>query len=255
MLPAMSTASAVEPLPPHPVLERYYRDAAAKRPFLRQIFDETAGDYDRVERVLALGTGRWYRRRALRRSGLTAGMRVIDVAMGTGLVAREAQAIVGNDGFVLGVDPSLGMIREARRSLATPAVLGVGEALPVADASFDCLSMGYALRHLPDLHATFAEFARALRPGGRVCILEITRPANRVGRAMLAAYFRGLLPMLSRFVGTSATTRELWAYYWQTIDACVPTGQVMDSLGNAGFVDVWRRSDFGIFSEYSGVRR
>ena len=255
MLPAMSNAStSAATLPPHPVLEEYYRDARQKRPFLRKIFDETAGDYDRVERALALGSGRWYRRRALRRAGLTTGMRVIDVAMGTGLVAREAARLVGPGGFVLGVDPSAGMVAEARRTLDLPAVLSVGEALPVADATFDFLSMGYALRHLPDLRATFAEFARVVRPGGRVCVLEITRPASRIGGALLGGYFRGVLPTLARCVGSSPATRELWAYYWKTIDACVPPEQVMGAMRDSGFADVHRRRELGIFSEYTATR-
>jgi demethylmenaquinone methyltransferase/2-methoxy-6-polyprenyl-1,4-benzoquinol methylase len=251
----MSNASpSPTALPPHPVLEEYYRDARQKRPFLRKIFDETAGDYDRVERALALGSGRWYRRRALRRAGLTSGMRVLDVAMGTGLVSREASRIVGPTGFVLGLDPSAGMVAQARQSLAIPAVLGVGEALPVADASFDFLSMGYALRHLPDLRTTFAEFARALRPGGRACILEITRPASRVGSAALGVYFRGVLPVLARVVGSSSATRELWQYYWKTIDACVPPEQVMQAMRDSGFIDVRRKRELGIFSEYIATR-
>jgi demethylmenaquinone methyltransferase / 2-methoxy-6-polyprenyl-1,4-benzoquinol methylase len=247
-------ASSAALVPPHPVIDGYYRDAAGKRPFLRDIFDATAGDYDKVERVLALGTGPWHRRRELRFAGLGQGMRVLDVAMGTGLVAREAASIVGDPALVLGVDPSIGMLGEARRSLGVAAVLGVGEALPVANAAFDFVSMGYALRHLPDLGAAFREFARALKPGGRVCVLEISRPRGAIGRAALATYFRGVLPMLSRVIGTSAQTRELWRYYWQTIDACVEPEVVMASLRDAGFSGVTRRVQFGIFSTFAGTR-
>src|SRR4051812_11244286 len=79
-------------LAPHPTLPEYYESEATKRAFVRGIFDETAGDYDRVERVMALGTGPWYRRQALKRAGLVGGMKVLDVATGTGLVAREEVA-------------------------------------------------------------------------------------------------------------------------------------------------------------------
>lgn len=252
--PMSSARSHATPVPPHPIIDRYYSDAAGKRPFLREIFDATASDYDKVERVLALGSGRWHRRHQLRSAGLSAGMRVLDVAMGTGLVAREAAGIVGDPSLVLGVDPSAGMLGEARRSLGVAAVLGVGEALPVADHSFDFVSMGYALRHLPDLGAAFGEFARVLKPGGRVCVLEISRPKGIVGRAVLAAYFRGLLPILSRVIGTSAKTRALWSYYWETIDLCVAPDVVQNSLRAAGFADVRRAVQFGIFSTFTGTR-
>src|SRR5260221_11162877 len=103
-------------LPPHPTLDAYYAGAAVKRSFLRGIFDSDPGDYDHVERLLSFGSGRWYRRRALRRAGLGGGMNVLDVAVGTGLVAREEIAIAGHAGRVTGLDPSIGMMRQAVES-------------------------------------------------------------------------------------------------------------------------------------------
>src|SRR5688500_11744689 len=96
----------LETLAPHPTLERYYASAEHKRSFVRKIFDESAGQYDQVERMMALGTGSWYRRRALRRAGLAPGMQCLDVAVGTGLVAREAVSLVGDAAAVTGLDAS-----------------------------------------------------------------------------------------------------------------------------------------------------
>src|SRR3954466_15597742 len=98
-------------LAPPPPLPRYYAGESDKRSFVRKIFNETAPDYERVERWMAFGSGSWYRRQALLRGGLTRGMRVLDVAIGTGLVAREEVAITGNAKLVLGIDPSVGMIQ------------------------------------------------------------------------------------------------------------------------------------------------
>src|SRR5688500_11264303 len=174
---------------PHPTLPRYYA-SDGKRSFVRRIFNHTAGDYDRVERMMALGSGSWYRRQALIRAGLTSGMRALDVAIGTGLVAREEIAITGNPKLVLGLDPSIGMITEARRTLTMPTVLARAEEMPLGDACFDFLSMGYALRHLSDLSVVFGEFFRVLKPGGTVCILEITRPPRGLRLALMKAYMR-----------------------------------------------------------------
>lgn len=241
-------------LPPHPELSAYYRGHRGKRTFLRQIFNETAADYDRVERILALGSGRWYRRAALRRAGLIGDMRVLDVATGTGLVAREAINLAGAGGRVIGVDPSVGMLRQARASLGLPAALGVGEALPFASATFDFLSMGYALRHLPDLRIAFAEFFRVLRPGAKICILEISRPAGPLGRQLLGVYFRLLLPMLARATTSSPQTHKLWQYYWETIDQCVAPDVVMQALRDVGFDNVGRNVSLGLFSEFVATK-
>src|SRR5881296_97650 len=98
-----AAASAGTVVAPHPALPRYYDDGVSgKRSFVRRIFNQTAGDYDRVERFMALGSGSWYRRQALRRAGLTKAMRVLDVAIGTGLVAREEIDITGDPRLVVG---------------------------------------------------------------------------------------------------------------------------------------------------------
>ena len=239
-------------LRPHPDLQRYYQGGEpGRQAFVRDIFDTTAGDYDRVEKMMALGSGAWYRRRALVRSGLASGMRVLDVAIGTGLVAREAAAIVGSPSLVVGVDPSLGMVREARRTLSVPVALGLGERLPAADRSADFLSMGYALRHLSDLTGTFAEYLRVLRPGGAVCLLEITPPQRRITRGLLRMYVRGVIPVLTRLTTRHADTALLWQYFWDTMDACVPPDTVLAALAAAGFRDAHRHVELGIFSEYT----
>ncbi len=241
-------------LPPHPEFPAYYGKSPGKSAYLKKIFDETADDYDRVEGILALGSGRWYRRQALMRAGLREGMKMLDVAMGTGLVAREAMRLVGQTGKVIGVDPSAGMLKQARAALNATAVVGVGQSIPFVSGSFDFVSMGYALRHLPDLHTAFGEFHRVLKPGGRVCILEISRPAGRFSRMMMAVYFRAVLPVLARVVRTQPATRELWVYYWDTIDQCVPPETVVAALKHAGFGTVSRNRQLGIFSEFVAVK-
>ena len=247
--------SVATSLLPHPTLVDYYAESTAKRPFLREMFDATAIDYDRVERLLSLGSGRWYRRQALKRAGLGAGMRVLDVAIGTGLVAREAAVLSGNPANVIGIDPSLGMLQQAVQTMPVRAVMAVGEQLPFADGQFDFLSMGYALRHLGDLRAAFAEYRRVLKPGGRLCVLEITAPTSKVGRWALRAYMRRVVPLLTRVMTGRAASQVLWQYYWDTIEACVLPAAVMEAIEAARFEGVERHVELGIFSEYTGVVR
>ncbi len=251
--PIAAAATAAEGLRPHTPLPAYYGDEVEHEQFLRRIFDATAPDYDRIERVLAFGTGRRYRRDALQRAGLGAGAQVLDVGIGTGLVAREALTLIGPQGRLVGVDPSPGMMTE----VALPGVeliCGRAEALPRLDASSDFVSMGYALRHIADVSAAFAEFFRVLRPGGKLLVLEITKPAGRVGTAVLKAYMRGVVPLIARVVARQRDTAELWRYYWDTIEACIPPESVLAALRAAGFVDVKRNVELGIFSEYTAVK-
>jgi len=235
---------------PHPVLTAYYPDEPRRSAFLRRMFDQTASDYDRMERLLGLGSGSWYRREALIRAGLQRGMRIADVGVGTGLVAREAAAVVGDPRLVIGIDPSAGMMQQARLPQEIRLVQGTAEAIPLDDSSFDFVSMGFALRHVSSLSAAFREFRRVLRPGGRVCILEITRPENRLHYHLLRLYAYRIVPTLARLLANDRQTVKMWRYYWETIDACVPPAQVVQALGDAGFVDVRRHVVLGMFSEY-----
>lgn len=237
-------------LPPHPPLPAYYADEEEHERFLRRIFDDTARDYDRIERILAFGSGPWYRRTALTRAGLSSGMQVLDVGVGTGLVAREALTLIGPGGSLVGVDPSVGMMQE----VALPGVelvRGRAEALPQSDASADFVSMGYALRHIADLAAAFNEFHRVLRPGGRLLVLEITRPDGRIGAALLKTYMRMVVPVIARLVARERDTAQLWRYFWDTVDTCIRPDAVLAALSAAGFDAVERHLELGIFSEYT----
>jgi demethylmenaquinone methyltransferase / 2-methoxy-6-polyprenyl-1,4-benzoquinol methylase len=244
---------AIAVLPPHAPLPAYYADEAEHQHFVRRLFDDTAPDYERVERILALGTGAWYRRHALQRAGLGPAMQVVDVGIGTGLLAREALRVIGPQGRITGVDPSPGMMAQVREQ-HVHLLQGRAEALPLASASADFLSMGYALRHLSDLRAAFAEFARVLRPGGRLLLLEITRPEGRMATQLLRGYMRAVVPIAARCVTGHADTAQLWRYYWDTIEACVQPGTVMQALRDAGLASVARHVELGIFSEYTASK-
>jgi len=244
----------MNPVAPHRPLTEYYADEAGRHRWLRRVFDTTAVDYDRVESLMAFGSGPWYRRQALQRAGLTHGMQVLDVGTGTGLTAIEAARLSGSGGNVTGVEPSIGMLAHAHLPDGMRVIEGYAEALPVADQSCDFVSMGYALRHVPDLRAVFGEFYRVLRPGGRACVLEITRPAGAYAARCLRIYMRHLVPILARIVGRSRDMPQLMRYYWDSIEACVPPQQVIEELRTAGFTQVTRHVVLGIFSEYVAIK-
>lgn len=239
---------------PHQPIASRYQDEQAKHGYVRDLFNRGAPHYDRVANVGFLGTGNLHRKRSLQLAGLQPGMDVIDVACGTGAVTRAIVEIVGGKGKVVGVDPSEGMLTEARKNVMADFRVGRAEQLPVEAATFDFLSMGYALRHVEDLGVAFREYLRVLKPGGRLLILEISRPASSLGLAFSRLYFRDFLPLLSRVVTGSNDAREMMAYYWETIDACVPPEVILKALADAGFQEVKRRVEIGICSQYTARR-
>ncbi len=235
---------------PHAPLTEYYQREEDRRGWVGEQFDKTASDYDRVERILGLGTGPWYRRQMLELAGLKPGMRILDVGMGTGLVARQAVSILGDASLVTGVDPSAGMISAAKLPAGVQVVEGRAEQIPLPDAGYDFLSMGYALRHVSDMSIAFAEFRRVLKPGGKVCIMEITPPKGKIGTALLKGYCKYAVPALARLIASDKDTAQLWRYYWDTIEACAVPELVMATLQNAGFVNVRKNVDAGMFTTY-----
>jgi len=243
----------MQPISRDRALTKYFEHDRLRPTFTRTLFDTCAPDYDHVCRIAAFGLGQRYRRDALRRAGLALGMHVLDVATGTGLTASEAQTVVGPDGRVVGVDPSSGMLREGRH-LGHSAVQGLGEALPFADASFDVVCMGYALRHVADLQLAFDDFRRVLRPGGRVLVLEITAPASRIGRWLARQYFQRVVPTLTARAARPDSSERLMRYYWDTIDACVKPSVILEAARSSGFEDVRRKVVHRVFSEYVGRR-
>ena len=249
------TRKSVRGAAPHPVLDKYYAREADRSPFVGALFDGAAPYYEWMGAIMSLGSEHYYRRLALRRGGLAAGMKVLDVATGTGLLARAALRVVGRSGAVVGVDPSRGMLgQQGRRAAMVRLVQGRAEALPFETGRFDALTMGFALRHVPDLGVTFREYLRVLKPGGRVVILEVSRPSSPLVRRLFRIYLCRVAPLLARLRTRNPHAAMLMRYYWDTIDECVPPAVILDVMRQSGFVDVQRRVMAGLLSEYTGTR-
>lgn len=241
-----------EPVQPHPVMHGYYADPESRVGFVRGLFNDTAHHYERINRLFSMGSGAWYRRYRLQRAGLRPGMRMLDVAIGTGLVARQAVALCGGKVEVIGLDLSEAMLAEVRRSLDIPLIQGLAERLPLADGSVDFIAMGYALRHVADLTATFREFRRVLKPGGTVLLLEIGRPTRPLVRGIVGVYLGRVVPLMSRLTGGGASGRTLMRYYWETIDQCVAPDVITQAMTAAGLTSVRCDVEFDVFRNFTG---
>ena len=167
--------------------------------FARTLFAPLGPTYDRYAAVLSLGQdGRW-RRFLVSRVDVGPRDTVLDVATGTGAVARELLARRGCT--VVGLDQSPEMLAEARRRLPSSVTLVEGEAdaLPFPDAAFDALTFTYLLRYVPDPGATLRELARVVRPGGSIAALEFALPRG-IWRPFWELYVRAGLPVAGRVI-------------------------------------------------------
>ncbi len=239
---------------PHPTFAAHYADTGAKPEFVNRLFDKGAKHYDAVVDWGFLHSGASYRYWTQQRHGLRPGHHLLDVACGTGLVAVEAAKILGTAENITCLDPSEGMLAVARTKLPAHFVLGRAEELPFADNSFDFLTMGYALRHVTSLEETFCEYHRVLKPGGKLLILEVTKPVGRISGFFFRLYFGRIYPFLTQLFTHSRDARDMMRYYWETMDACVPPALVLEALRAAGLTAVQRISVLGLFSEYTAVK-
>jgi demethylmenaquinone methyltransferase/2-methoxy-6-polyprenyl-1,4-benzoquinol methylase len=202
----------------------------AKHDAVEGMFDRLAPRYDRMNRIISLGLDKGWRRRTVDALAAAPGATVVDLACGTGDLCRD---LAGRGYAPVGIDFSAGMLAAAQ--IDAPLVRADGAALPVATASVDGVTCGFALRNFVALDAVFGECARVLRPGGRFAALDATVPTNPVLRAGNAVWFRGAVPLLGRVVAHDA---EAYRYLPKST-AYLPSAQELaERMRAAGFRDV-----------------
>jgi len=177
--------------------------------------------------------------------GAEPGQRVLDVACGTGVLARTAADRVGPTGKVVGVDLSEGMLSVARR-LRPDIAWQRGDAtdLPLADADFDVTVCQSALMFMPDATAALREMARVTRPGGRLVVCEFSRPVNG---ALRTIYLDGFMRALPRIASLTASAADAYVYLAESILAWPDQAGLAEMIAGAGWQQPeWRNLTGGI---------
>ena len=191
------------PMPPFSMPEAL-PEGEEKVEAVRSMFDAIAPRYDLVNRIMTFRMDVRWRRRTVESLGLERGARVLDLACGTGDLCRELQS---HDLRPIGVDLSFGMLAAARTS--APLVHGDALRLPIPSGSVAGVTCGFALRNFASLPPFFDELARVVRPGGRVALLEVAEPPNRLLRAGHAFYFGKVVPLVGGWLSDPAAYRYL----------------------------------------------
>jgi demethylmenaquinone methyltransferase / 2-methoxy-6-polyprenyl-1,4-benzoquinol methylase len=198
---------------------------------VRAMFDGIAPRDDLVNRIMTFRMDVGWRRKAVRSLGLPARSIVVDVACGTGDLCRE---LVRADLAPVGIDLSFGMLAAARTT--APLVHGDALRMPFADESFDGATCGFALRNFVALDPFLRSLARALRPGGRVALLEVAEPANPLLRWGHRLYFGKVVPR----VGALLSNGSAYRYLPRSVAYLPATDELLDLVRTAGFTDVSR---------------
>jgi demethylmenaquinone methyltransferase/2-methoxy-6-polyprenyl-1,4-benzoquinol methylase len=215
------------------------------------MFDGVARRYDRTNTILSVGQDRGWRRATRLALDAGHGDRVLDLGAGTG-VSTEELATSGAD--AVGVDISLGMLAAGRRARPGVSLLG-GDALalPFADASFDAVTISFALRNVVDPDAALREMARVTRPGGRLVVCEFSHPTSAPLRTAYLGYLMRALPVVARRV---ASNPDAYVYLAESIRDWSDQAGLAARIGANGWDRVaWRDLTGGVVALHRGVRR
>ena len=198
---------------------------------VRSMFDAIAPRYDLVNRVMTFRMDVGWRRKTARALRLPAGSRVLDLACGTGDFCRELRK---HDLSPIGIDLSFGML--AAGTTGAPLVQADILRLPVPDHSVDGITCGFALRNLVELDAFFVELARTVRPGGRIALLEVAEPPNRLLRWGHGIYFGKVVPR----IGGMLSDPTAYRYLPKSVAYLPEPDALLAALQAAGFHDATR---------------
>ncbi len=213
--------------------------AAEKAARVRDVFDSVARNYDVMNDVMSFGIHRLWKRFTVARTGLRPGDRVLDVAGGTGDLARGLSRRVGPSGLVALTDINAAMLRRGRsRMVDAGAAAGMvyaqadAERLPFDDETFDCVTIGFGLRNVTDKPAALAEMQRVLRPGGRLLVLEFSQPTLPGLKGVYDVYSFRVLPAMGRAIARDA---DSYRYLAESIRMHPDQETLQEMMEDAGF--------------------
>ncbi len=212
-----------------------YSDDRSKREQVERMFDAISPKYDLLNRMFSLGVDQGWRRKVIRLVAAEPVEKLLDVATGTADLAIMAAKVAGH---VTGVDISDGMLAQGRVKVEQKGLQGRitlqqadSAALPFADGSFDAVTVAFGVRNYEDLDRGLREMLRVLRPGGRLFVLEFSKPQHTPMRQLFRFYFHRVMPLVGRLVSKDSAA---YTYLPQSVDAFPEGSRFLDLLTKAG---------------------
>ncbi|OOZ46010.1 bifunctional demethylmenaquinone methyltransferase/2-methoxy-6-polyprenyl-1,4-benzoquinol methylase UbiE [Solemya velum gill symbiont] len=213
--------------------------AEEKADRVREVFDSVASNYDIMNDLMSLGVHRLWKHVAIDLSAVRNGQHVLDLASGTGDLASRFAGLVGPEGRVVMSDINLAMLEEGRKRMVDSGHVGNveylqinAEEIPFPDNSFDCVTIGFGLRNVTDKDKALREMFRVIKPGGRVLVLEFSKPVNKPLEKIYDFYSFKALPLMGKLVAKDA---DSYRYLAESIRMHPDQETLKQMIEDAGF--------------------
>ena len=224
-----------------------------------EVFHSVASKYDIMNDLLSMGVHRIWKRFTIELSGVRAGHQVLDVAGGTGDLTRYFSRLVGPTGKVVLSDINDSMLNMGRDRLIDQGFTGNveyvqanAECLPFADNSFDCITIAFGLRNVTDKDAALRSLTRVLKPGGRLLVLEFSKPGNPLLSKIYDTYSFSILPKLGKLV---ANDSESYQYLAESIRMHPDQETLKEMMQTAGLTQCqYHNMSGGIVALHWGIK-
>lgn len=246
----------------HILQNRHKPRIMAKKEGIRKLFDRIAPDYDKLNHLLSLNIDKTWRRKAVKEIVRPDHVdKILDVACGTGDFTIEIARKAAPASTIIGIDLSEGMMAIGREKIAEAGldklvkvkmVQGDCEALPYQDETFDRISAGFGVRNFEHLEIGLSEMYRTLKKEGKLVILELSVPSNRLMRSLYKLYFLKILPAIGGWISGE---RGAYEYLPASVLRFPAPERFMEMMSSAGFREVRQRPmTFGICRMYIGLK-
>ena len=224
-----------------------------------EVFHSVAAKYDLMNDLMSGGIHRLWKRFTIELSGVRPGNRVLDIAGGTGDLTRKFASIVGPTGEVVLADINDSMLKVGRDRLLDKGVAGNvqfvqadAEKLPFPDNHFDVVTIAFGLRNVTHKEDAIASMLRVLKPGGRLLVLEFSKPTNQLFSKAYDAYSFSLLPMMGKLITNDA---DSYRYLAESIRKHPPQDELKAMMDGAGFARTrYRNLSAGIVAVHDGCK-